>query len=254
MVPCEHLLGEAMNRTRVGPTFGIIASAMMLCATSNEAGAALVFSGTSGGRVAEAEFDLTGNLLTVTLRNTSSADVLVPSDVLMAVFFDTSSTLTAVSASLNGSSVYYGSLINNVGEGWQYGHPVNAQGKNSGISATGLGIFGNANWFYTSPKTPLNGLDYGILSAGDDTATANSGISGHGPLIKNQIQFTLLTAPGFSLSELGNSVVFQYGTSTAEPHFQGTVVPESATIFAGALVLLPMAASTIQIVRRKHSA
>jgi hypothetical protein len=64
----------------------------------------------------------------------------------------------------------------------------------------------------------LGGIDYGIASAGDNPATGNGGISGHGPLIKDSIVFTLTAAQGFVLSELGSSVVFQYGTSLDETH------------------------------------
>jgi len=166
------------------------------------------------------------------------------------VFFNTTHTLTPVSASLNGSSAFYGSIVNNVGEGWQYKSAVSAQGKNSGISAAGLSIFGPSGNFF-SPGLNLNGLNYGILSAGDNTGTGNGGITGHGPLIKNSVAYTL-NAPSFSLSELGSTVVFQYGTSTTEPHFTGSclqdctppapqVVPEPSTwimLVTGTLCLL----------------
>jgi hypothetical protein len=180
-----------------------------------------IFSGSSGTLSASADFNLTGNTLTVTLTNTSLADVLVPTDVLQAIFFNTSHTLTPVSASLNGSTVFYGSVVHNVGEGWSYQGGLHQYGMDDGISAAGLGLFGQAN-FYNPPVTPLDGTDYGILSAGDDPATGNTGVTGHGPLIKNSIEFTLTAASGFSLSELGSSVVFQYGTALSEPEFPGS--------------------------------
>jgi hypothetical protein len=190
----------------------------------------ITFNGSSGSLAASAIFDLTGSTLTITLTNTSTADVLVPMDVLMGLFFNTTNKLTPVSASLNGSSVYYASIVKNVGEGWQYKSEVSAQGENSGISATGLGIFGPDGNFY-SPGVKLDGIDYGILSAGDDTTTDNGGISSGGPLFKNSLQFTLTAASGFDLSELGNTVVFQYGTDLTEPNFTGTpAVPEPATL------------------------
>src|SRR5262245_45706020 len=128
----------------------------------------LSFSGSSGSLSAQADFSLVGSTLTVTLTNTSQSDVLVPTDVLHAVFFNTSHTLTPVSASLNGSTVYYGSIANNVGEGWQYAIPANGpvQGKNAGISAAGLGKFGPYGNFYNGTTVKLGGLNYGILSAG----------------------------------------------------------------------------------------
>src|SRR5262245_40505237 len=141
------------------------------------ANAGLLYTGSSGNLSASAYFELTGHTLTITVTNTSTADVLVPGNVLTGVFFNTSHTLTPVSASLNGSSVYQGSIIHDVGEGWAYQAFASglAQGKDAGISATGLGLFGPRGNFYVPPpkqKNPnLGGLDYGILSAGDNPAT-----------------------------------------------------------------------------------
>jgi hypothetical protein len=197
--------------------------------------ASIQFSGLSGSLAATADFSLTGSTLMVTLSNTSSADVLVPGDVLMAVLFNTTSVLTPVSASLNGSTVYYASIVGNVGEGWEYKSGISAQGMNSGISGSGLGgTFDSASPNFFSPaQPPLDGVNYGILSAGDNSATGNGGVTGGGPLIKNSIEFTLTAAAGFSLSELGDKVVFQYGTNLTEPSFDGTVdgtVPEPASV------------------------
>jgi hypothetical protein len=218
--------------------------------TSASQALSLTYAGSNGSLSASAFFTLSGSTLNIILTNTSSADVLVPTDVLTGVFFNTTHTLTPVSASLNGSSVFYGSIVHNVGEGWQYKSGVSAQGKNSGISAAGLGIFGPQGNFY-SPGQSLGGLDYGLLSAGDNTGTGNKGVTKHGPLIKNAVAYTLTTDPLFSLSEVGSTVVFQYGTSTTEPYFTGTciqnctpppqVVPEPSTwimLVTGALGLL----------------
>lgn len=194
--------------------------------------AVVTFDGSSGSLAAEATFSLSGTTLTVTLTNTSTADVLVPTDVLTAVLFHTSTVaghgLTAVSASLNGSTAYYSPIVNNVGEGWQYNSMFNAHGENSGISASGLGVFdsGSPN-FFSPPQPPLDGVNYGILSAGDNTATGNGGITGGGPLIKDSVQFTLTAGADFSLDDLGSSVVFQYGTALTEPSFTGPQRPNA---------------------------
>jgi len=209
------------------------------------------YSGSSVNLAADAFFSLTGSTLTVTLTNTSTHDVLNPADVLTGVFFNTTHALTTVSASLNGSTAYYAPIVNNVGEGWQYGSPGGLHGKTSGISAAGLGAFGGVppnQWFYTPAQPPLDGVDYGILSAGDNTATVNGGLEKHGPLIKSSIQFVLAAASGFTLAELGNSVVFQYGTNLSEPSYSSgppvltpTPTPEPSTLAIaglGALGLL----------------
>ena len=241
-------MGEQM--LRIGLT-AVCALALTLAGVGS-ASANTIFSGSSGSLSASANFGLSGNTLTIILTNTSLADVLVPADVLTGFFFDTAHTLTAVSASLNGSTVNYGSLVTDVGEGWQYKGGVSAQGKNAGISAAGLGIFGPTGNFFT-PGVSSDGLDYGILSAGDDLSTGNTGVTGHGPLIKNSLTFTLSAAAGFSLNELGSSVVFQFGTALDEPHFTGdgggggggggAVTPEPATfvLVGGALALAGIA-------------
>ena len=55
---------------------------------------------------ASANFNLTGNVLTVILTNTS-ADVRFPNDVLSAVYFNGNGTLTPASAPLSGGSVVF---------------------------------------------------------------------------------------------------------------------------------------------------
>ncbi len=189
----------------------------------------ITFTGSSGSLSASADFVLSGNTLTITLTNTSLADVLVPTDVLEGLYFNTTHTLTPVSASLNGSTVFYGST-SNPGDGWGYATGVSAQGENSAISAMGA-VSGLGHTNFSGTTNNIDGLDFGILSAGDNSATGNTGVTGHGPLIKNSIQFTLTAGSGFSLSELGNTVVFQYGTDLSEPHYTGgPPVPEPATM------------------------
>jgi hypothetical protein len=138
----------------------------------------------------------------------------------MAVFFDAQG-LTPVSASLNGSTVVYGSLVQNVGEGWVYQSGLSGGApKLAGISASGLSpVFSNTGFFFSPPVTPLDGTNYGLVSAGDNSATGNTGVTGHGPLFKSSVAFTLTTPNGFTLDDVGTSVVFQYGTSLTEPSF-----------------------------------
>jgi hypothetical protein len=183
-----------------------------------------IYTGSSGNLAATVDFGLSGNTLTVTLNNTSSANCLVPTDVLTGVFFNTTHALTPVSASLNGSTVWYGTL-SNVGDGWGYASGVNAHGNNSAISSTGaVNGLGHSN--FSGANNALDGLDYSILSAGFQFGTGqNQGITGHGPLIQDSVQFTLNASSGFSLSELGDTVTFQYGTSLSEPNYTGTLQP-----------------------------
>src|SRR5262245_56879682 len=113
---------------RVRFRWGAFAAALIACALTPASSQAVIFVGSSGSLSASAEFTLSGSTLTVVLTNTSPNDVQVPTDVLTGVFFNTTSTLTPVSAALNGSTVNYAALpAGGVGAGWQYKNGVNAQ-------------------------------------------------------------------------------------------------------------------------------
>jgi hypothetical protein len=220
------------------PLFVLI---LALALVGHASAGSISFSGGDGNLSASALFALSGNTLTVTLTNTSMSDVLVPTDVLTAVWFNTTSSLNPVSASLNGSSVFYGS-ITNAGDGWGYysGLAGGGEGKNNGITAAGFGI-GSGHSNFSGAHNALGGLDYGLLSKGDNPATGNSGVTNHGPLVQNSSQFTFSVGPGFNLNELGNTVVFQYGTSLSDEHYNGTPVPvpesDALSAYVSALVI-----------------
>ncbi len=207
------------------------------------------------------EYDSANAELRVTLWNTASSDVLAPEDVLTAVFFDidpNTTTLTRKSAVLNaGSVVLWGpDGGGNVGGEWAYkanlsGAPANAA---LGLSSIGTGLFGPGDLFdpdanLAGPESP-DGLQYGLLSAGDDIASGNAAVTGGFPLIKNSVVF-LLGVQGTINSIPPGSVSFQYGTDLNEPNI---TVPEPTTMIAGALLLLPFAASTVRYVRRNRKA
>lgn len=222
--------------------------------------AAVTFTGSdSFGRAASATFDTSGTNFLVTLTNTSSADVLVPTDVLTGVFFNLSGdpSLRRTSAVLaSGSTVFYDSdgqpAGGVVGGEWAYNADVSSdslRGVNQGISASGLGIFGRSNRFpgaNLADNENVGGLDYGILSAGDNPGTGNGGVTGSGGLIRNSVVFTLSGLPtGFNPLTSVRNVFFQYGTNLSEPRIAGTAtstpnpnsqsVPEPSTM-AGLLV------------------
>lgn len=205
----------------------MIALAVFGLAGSNAQAASFVFS--DGNRAAEADFDIVSGNLQVTLTNTSTFDTLVPVDVLTALYFDIAGNpaLSATSAVLApSSSIIYDTPATDVGGEWAYrqgiGSGVLPGDQAYGISSTGLGVFGPPNLFggtnLAGPVSP-GGLQYGIVSAGDDPATGNGGITGSGGLIKNSVIFTLSSLPqSFSLDSISN-IRFQYGTSLMEPSF-----------------------------------
>jgi len=202
----------------------VVLTGIMGLLASPASKAQLTFSWYSGDLAASATFStLSENRLQVVLTNTSTADVLVPTDVLTAVFFNIAGnpTLTRTSALLSaGSSVVYDSAPAGgvVGGEWAYntglvGAPL---GSNQGISSTGVNLFGPGDRFpggnLAGPNSP-NGLQYGILSAGDLSGTGNGGITGSEGLIRNSVTFTLGGWTG-QLADI-NNVSFLYGTSLA---------------------------------------
>jgi len=191
---------------------------------------AVTYTGSQGTLSASATFSQSGNTLTIMLKNTSQADVMQPTDVLTGLLFK-SPALIPNSASLNGVSEYGSST--NFGDGWGYG-TVPVLGFTSEIMATGaIGGLGHTN--FTATHSNLDGLAYGIVSPVDNALTGNTGVTGHGPLAKSEVDFTLTTPAGFKLSDLGNSVEFFYGTDFAkDPKYPGnsdlTPTPEPGTL------------------------
>jgi hypothetical protein len=187
-----------------------------------------------------------GTNLTILLTNTSLGDVTVPTDVLTAVFFSLAGNpvLTPVSAVLaNGSTAFYdpdgqpaGGVV---GGEWAYkaNLVVPPPGGTTGVSSIGANLFGPGDRFpgadLAGPLSP-DGLQYGLLSAGDDKDTGNGGITGSGGLIKNAVLFTL-AANGFTLTPSSVSdVAFQYGTNLSEPRIVAAVPEPQSLALVGA--------------------
>jgi hypothetical protein len=198
---------------------------------------AITFAGSSGNLSASADFQLNGDILTLKLTNTSSKDVLAPTDLLTGVFFNASKSLNLVSATLGlGSKVYqngYASILQplnvsvaSLNGGWQYQSNIsdsNLKGINQGIGTAGFGIFngnltGNGNQF-----------DYGLLSASSNlTANANKPVK-ETSLIENSLVFTFLGASSLTESSF-NNVIFQYGTNLSEPQLAGKTTAAVNTV------------------------
>jgi len=225
------------TRSRIRFALAMLATALMMLSGASASRADLLYTGSSGGYSASANFSLSGSTLTVTLTDTSTTPVSSNGDTLGGLFFNTSTSLTAVSAALNaGSFIARGSIVNNVGEGWLYGHPSSGSGFNSTIAAAGYTMgFGDsaAQPFFSPPVTPIDGADYALVGLGG-IVNPNGGLKS--PLFQNSLVFTLTAGSGFSLSELGDTVRFQFGTDLSETHFNGhPVVPEPSTMAIAAL-------------------
>jgi hypothetical protein len=235
-----------------------------MAAASPALASPITYSFLSGDRAAQVEFVRSGSDLIVTLTNTSTADALVPTDILTAVFFDVSgnplltrtSALVPLSSSVlvgnSGADVTPGDRV--VGGEWSYLNSISdPPGHNEGISSTGVGTFGPGNRFpganLQGPTSP-DGVQYGITSAGDNLLTGNGGLSGE-HLIKNAMVFTL-SGFGSEPDAVITAARFLYGTSLDEPQFEGTVgtiVPEPS-----AIVLAAVGLASVGLIRlRKRS-
>ncbi len=204
---------------------------------------------------ATAQFDLSGSTLTVTLTDmaTSANNKYVPSDILTAVYFGTTSlaALTPQTASLDGSSVISPDGTN-VGSNWEFlGGFSSVRGLVNGISASGLSVFGHGNFNNCAASSTCNnlgGIDWGLVpSFFPPPQGINGGVSGT-TLVDNRVQFTLNTTPGFSLASI-NSVQFQWGTSNTEFSATGASTdptPEPSTL------LLVGGGIALAVFRRKN--
>jgi PEP-CTERM motif len=219
--------------------FSFLVGFLCIVPSSKVSATALTAYATDGSLNASATFDVSGADLVITLTNTSTSDVLLPSDILTAVFFtiEGDPSLTPVSAILGDSSrVLFGpDGGGNVGGEWAYKNGLSGAslGADQGIGAAGFGLFGPQDLF---PGANLNGqknvqgLDYGITSQVDDPDTGKAAVTGKNPLIQYSVLFTLSGLPdGFNPSIDVSNVSFQYGTSLSDPNLPDPV-PEPATM------------------------
>lgn len=158
---------------------------------------------------ASADFSISGSTLTITLENTGIA-ARNPIDVLTGLGFNVPAgvTLTPNNATYSGS-IDYGTLVNNVGEGWEYRSGISFYNANAGISTAGLNIFGPDGNFY-SPGVKVGGLDYGIANGFNNPT---QGLQNQGPLVNGTMTFSLgISGSGLTASGLADSAVFNWGT------------------------------------------
>ncbi|QEM70134.1 PEP-CTERM sorting domain-containing protein [Geobacter sp. FeAm09] len=182
----------------------------------------------ASGRSAVADFALDGTTLTLLLTNNSTSAVPNPTFILTALLFNTSSSLTALSAVLpSGSTVITsaGTLYpagTNVGSQWAY--------NSHGVSSAGLGVFGPGDVIggpdlTSSGGNPPDGLPYGIVGTG--TINFGNGDLGNAQLIQNSVLFTFTTDGSFTLADISD-VLFQYGTTLGG--YPPSTVPEPGTL------------------------
>jgi hypothetical protein len=197
---------------------------------------------TAAGYGAEVASEQVGPNLVMTLSNTSTDDLLNPQFVLTAVFFTLAGNqeLQPISAIVSpGSGVLFGYPTDPdgvVGGEWAYRNGLTDApfGANSGISSARLDIFTLQYRFPgTDLQAPLNldGIQYGLTSAGDDPATGASPVIGAKALIKNSVVFTLRLPENYAFTEDSiSSVGFKYGVEMSTRNRRGVKkIPEPTT-------------------------
>ncbi len=198
---------------------------------------------------ASARFEVVGTNLLVTLHNIAATGVSRQTDILTGVFFDVAGnpgklgeTRSAnLTSSLLGTATVQNVQITgtpsqpaggNVGGEWAFAHnPAGLSGafpQRYGISSSGLGIFGDAN--FGGPNlagpTAVNGVQYGIISDHDPVNPQGfTGANGN-PHIRAWVVFSL-SIPAHILDSFNpesaiSNVRFHYGTSTSDPSITTT--------------------------------
>ena len=213
-----------------GTTVSNVATVTITVVSDNAVRFTAVGTHPTTGRTLSAEvtFDVepTYGRLVVTLTNTSNDDVVLPSEVLTAVFFNVRNepVLSPYNARLEPGSVVlrgpdgYG----NIGGEWAYRASIAGPlAARRGISAANYGtLFGGAN--FRGPNldgTSLGNVDdvnYGVTSAGDNPNTDVGQ-----PLIRNSVVFQ--AAPQFSINPATDisGVSFQYGSTLTDSNLPG---------------------------------
>ncbi len=245
------------------------ALAMVMSLGTAASAAPVVYTFVSGDRAARAAFEMDGSDLVVTLTNTSAFDVDEPSDNLTAVFFATSasSAFDPVSAVLGDNAyVVHGPQPagGDVSGEWAYAKLGHESGMTwHGISSTGLNLFGPKDRFDTSMNlagpSNVGGMEYGIVSAGDDPNTGNAPVTGDNPFIKNEVVFRLTNLPAnFDPSFDIKSLIAVYGTTLNDAAKESMIrgdthaIPLPASFGSGVVLLALMGIG--RRISRRHAA
>ncbi len=247
-----------------------VASAASQNAWSNSI--TLTGSGTGPGGVAVSAssiFDVTGDILTITLTNTSVSNTGqdVPGSTLTGLFwtFNNASnpTLIPVSALLaNGSSILGTCSLANCASitdvGGEFGYQATGlpHGADRGISSSGYlssGLAGNIGNFNNGAAgvdldapVSLDGVNFGLVSSAAGY-NPNGGLEVT-PVVQDTVIFTLSGATGVDVRSILAS--YQYGTSLSDLNVLDqappVTVPEPGTI-----ALLGLGLAGIASLRRK---
>lgn len=211
---------------------------------------------------ASATFEIDGDSLMITLRNTSPSTSLpdIPARTLSGLFWelinDAGITLTPVSAMLAPGSTIVGAcnMLDCAGEtnvGGEFGYRAEQLqgGGDRFISSASYqipGFRGNFNGDNLHSGnglggTGLGGIDFGIVSPADGYSP--NGSLNAVPVIMGGVRFTFSGASGLGVEDIRN-VSFQPGTVIFEGNYvPASVVPEPASVALFGLGLAGLAAA-----------
>ncbi len=226
--------------------------AATLIATEGNMNAAIITANDGIGRIAEANFSVSGTVLTITLTNKATADVLLPTFILSGLLWNLTDgvALTAVSAVITPTSTFVYTAGNGLVAGtgaagdiageWAYRNSANFASFPSIAFSYGLGtagfspsnFFGNGNLISANDrnnKTGPNGIDFAIVSTTDNLATGNGGVTG-AVLIQGGAKFVFNLPNNYVWSDANlASVSFLYGTGTGTADPQNPLLPPNET-------------------------
>ena len=148
--------------------------------------------------------------------------------MLSALFWYSPTTgLTPGSASLTSGSSWVNpsSVAINTGDGYGYASsdPTGPHGANQGVSAVGIGFFGDGNFAgYSTPRVHLDGDAYDILPA-NGISSSGKGFNNKYPLANDSMTFTLTLPTGVTSPDISD-VSFQYSSAITGPNVVGNVL------------------------------
>jgi hypothetical protein len=234
-----------MKTSNIMPSSVALTAALMLLPALSAN--SVTFLGSDPGHQlgASATFDAVGSVLTVTLANTYSGNVVDQAHVLTGIFFSGANGLTPLTAQATGWKWIDGAktAVNNlnVGAEWQYLSGLSGApgGATAGISSSGLGLFHAGN--FGGAGNNLDGSSYGLLSSGY-LGDYQDGLRGR-LYLQNSTVFTLSGFSG-SLTDI-DGVSFQYGTSLSEPNVDGNVVVATVPDHGATALLLGLSMASL---------